>query len=208
VRRLPLFPLPVVLIPGMVMPLHIFEPRYQQMVARCLEYDRRFGILYHDPDQMGPFQMEPGRIGTVAEIGEFRMLQDGRSLLLAMGQERFRIEDGVESNTPYYEGVVSEVVDLNPTDPFALVSARARSIALFRALQRTLGPLAPGGDVEAPDLESAETLSWTLASEIEIDPAWLHALLCLGREEERLQQIDQLLSKVIGMEGWNDADGR
>jgi len=110
-RRLPLFPLPVVLFPGAVTPLHIFEPRYRQMVARCIEYDRRFGLLYHDPDRLGPFERTPGRVGTVAEIGEFRILPDGRSLLLATGIERFRIVDGIESDTKYHEALVEPLVD-------------------------------------------------------------------------------------------------
>ncbi|TVP47096.1 MAG: hypothetical protein EA350_06025 [Gemmatimonadales bacterium] len=110
-RRLPLFPLPVVLFPGAVTPLHIFEPRYRQMVARCIEYDRRFGLLYHDPDRLGPFERTPGRVGTVAEIGEFRILPDGRSLLLASGIERFRIVDGIESDTKYHEALVETMTD-------------------------------------------------------------------------------------------------
>ncbi|NNK64997.1 MAG: ATP-dependent protease, partial [Gemmatimonadetes bacterium] len=50
---LPLFPLPVVLFPGTCTPLHIFEPRYQKMVAKCLAGDRRFGLIYHDSDDQG-----------------------------------------------------------------------------------------------------------------------------------------------------------
>ncbi|CAN5816373.1 hypothetical protein BH23GEM11_BH23GEM11_18510 [soil metagenome] len=116
-RRLPLFPLPVVLFPGAVTPLHIFEPRYRQMVARCIEYDRRFGLLYHDPDRLGPFELTPGRVGTVAEIGEFRILPEGRSLLLATGIERFRIVDGIESDTKYYEALVEPMFDVAGDDP-------------------------------------------------------------------------------------------
>jgi len=205
-RRLPLFPLPVVLIPGSVMPLHIFEPRYRQMIARCLEYDRQFGLLYHDPDRMGPFEMEPGRIGTVAEIGEFRILPDGRSLLLAVGKERFQIEDGVESDTLYFEAVVSEKVDLYPADPLGLVSARSRSLALFREAQRRFGSLPPESEGEDPDLESEPYLSWALASRIQGDPAWQHDLLCLEREVDRLLRIDQILSESLGWEGENGAN--
>ena len=111
--RLPLFPLPVVLFPTAAMPLHVFEPRYRRMVARCLEYDRRFGLVYHDADEQGPFLTEPGRVGCVAEIESFQPLPDGRSLLLARGVERFRIDDGIESEEPYYEALVSPYADLD-----------------------------------------------------------------------------------------------
>ena len=68
--RLPLFPLNVVLFPGAPLPLHIFEARYRRMVARCVEYDRRFGVVFHDADRTGPFLME-GQVGWIAEIQKF-----------------------------------------------------------------------------------------------------------------------------------------
>ena len=92
-RRLPLFVLPTVLFPGALLPLHVFEPRYRQMAARCLETDKRFGVLYHDGERWGPFALREGGIGCVAEIVRFQPLPDGRSLLLTQGLERFRIVD-------------------------------------------------------------------------------------------------------------------
>jgi Lon protease-like protein len=205
-RRLPLFPLPVVLLPHSVMPLHIFEPRYRQMVARCLEFDRRFGLLYHDPDQMGPFQMEPGRVGTVAEIGEFRILPDGRSLLLAHGRERFRIEDGVESDTLFYEAVVSDLADEEPGDPEELVRSRKRSLDLFVKVLDRFGPSDP--EVGPPELEldAGRETSFRIAAWIRPDPFWQHEFLALTREVDRLRRIDRVLLDVMGAEGWNGSN--
>jgi ATP-dependent Lon protease len=205
-RRLPLFPLPVVLFPRAVMPLHIFEPRYRQMVARCLEFDRRFGLVYHDPDRMGPFQMEAGRVGTVAEIGEFRPLPDGRSLLLAHGRERFRIEDGVESDTLYYEAVVSELPDAEPGDEEALFRSRQRSVDLFRTVLDRFGPSDPEGGAPELRLDPAEEVSFRIASWIRLDPSWQDDLLAEPREEERLRRIDGVLLGVLGSKGWNGGD--
>ena len=87
---LPLFPLSLVLFPGTVVPLHIFEPRYRQMVTDILEGDRRFGLLYHDPDEHGPFMNEPGRVGTVAVIRRYQPLPDGRSMIMVRGLDRFK----------------------------------------------------------------------------------------------------------------------
>ena len=53
IARLPIFPLPVVLIPEMTLPLHIFEPRYRLMLRRCLEGDRLFGLSYHPDAEVG-----------------------------------------------------------------------------------------------------------------------------------------------------------
>ena len=93
-----LFPLPgVVLFPHAVLPLHIFEPRYRQMVAHCVEGNEQFGLIYHDPDRHGPFSTENGGVGCVARILKYQPLPDGRSLILCRGLDRFRIEDGIES---------------------------------------------------------------------------------------------------------------
>src|SRR5688500_5343510 len=102
-RRLPLFVLPTVLFPGMVLPLHVFEPRYRRMAARCLEADKRFGLLYHDESAKGAIVLTEGRVGGVAEIRQFRPLPDGRSLMLTVGVGRFRVLDTIENEEEYYE---------------------------------------------------------------------------------------------------------
>ncbi|TVR64005.1 MAG: hypothetical protein EA422_07650 [Gemmatimonadales bacterium] len=160
-RRLPLFPLPVVLFPGAAMPLHIFEPRYRQMVARCIEYDRKFGLVYHDPDRMGPFGMEPDRVGTIAEIGEFQILPDGRSLLVATGGPRFRIVDGIESDTLYYEALVEPFHD-DTEEEEELMPRRQRSLTLFEALVERIhddedaGEATSGADADPREGSEAE----------------------------------------------------
>ena len=78
-NRLALFPLDVVLFPGELIALHLFEPRYRRMVARCLEYDQRFGLIYHDSDRLGPFLIEEGRVGALGEIERHQGLKDSRS---------------------------------------------------------------------------------------------------------------------------------
>ena len=191
-HRLPLFPLPIVLFPGAMMPLHIFEPRYRQMMAHCLEGDRHFGLIYHDPDRQGPFGMEPGRIGCVAAILKFQPLPDGRSLVLTEGTERFRIEDGIESEAPYYEALVEEYPDLDQAAR-GIVRRRQDSITLFqRVLTEVLkhpGPLPP---IDA----SAET-AFQLAQAILIDPAWQQELLETRGERARLDRLDFLLRAVL-----------
>ena len=89
--RLPLFPLPVVLLPGAVMPLHIFEQRYRDMVADVLGQDRRFGLIYHDWDDHGPFLAESGQVGCVAAIREHEQLEDGRYLLILAKNNNFDV---------------------------------------------------------------------------------------------------------------------
>jgi len=191
--RLPLFPLGVVLFPGVVMPLHIFEPRYRQMVARCLEGDRRFGLVYHDPDQMGPFLLEEGRVGCVAEIQEFQPLPDGRSLILVGGVTRFRIMDGIEAGNLYFEGLVEELPDEDGSGDFGLAERRRRSVGLFQAVVEIL----PEPPERLPELDVGEEISFRLAPTIRIDPAWQQALLETRDERDRLDRLDRIFQAVL-----------
>lgn len=188
--RLPLFPLPVVLLPGLPMPLHIFEPRYRQMVARCLETDRRFGLLYHDPDRSGPYEAEAGQVGCVAEIRDFQPLPDGRSLLEVHGMERFCVEDGIESDTLYYQGLVDDYPDL-PADEAEVARRQTEMWDRFAYVLRKLevGALPPvGSDVP---------VSFQIARWIQIDPRWKQTLLESRSELQRLGQIDALLRDAM-----------
>jgi Lon protease-like protein len=192
-RRLPLFPLPVVLFPGAVMPLHIFEPRYRRMMGYCIEHDRRFGLVFHDPDQHGPFLVEQDRVGCVAHIDEFQILPDGRSLILVRGEDRFALRDEVESDTPYYEGVIDEYEDLGAADDEELISRRSRSLALFNELVDQLDNL----DGERPEIDLDEDVSFQVAGLIAVNPRWQQALLELRHEEDRLDHLDSLVKLAI-----------
>lgn len=200
-RRLPLFPLPVVLLPGDVIPLHIFEPRYRQMVARCLEYDRQFGLVYHDADRFGPFELLEGRVATLAQIGEFRILPGGRSLLLAHGIERIQIVDGIESELPYREALVAPFHDPLPEDPLALRGQREQTLEAFK---RVLERLRKGTSAESEPFsfeeeglpDPSEEVSFRLAARIRTDPSWLDKLLRIEGESERLVWINTLLEEA------------
>ncbi len=191
-KRLPLFVLPTVLLPGGQLPLHVFEPRYRQMVARCLEYDKRFGLLFYREDLYGEVRIAPGRIGCVAEIDAFQPLPDGRSLMLTEGVERFRIEALVDSGTLYSEALVGAYAD-EAQDEAELSERRQVSIDLFRSLLRTL----PEPPESVPDFNPRRETSFTIASTIEIDPTWQQGLLELRSEAARLDRIDTLLRRVL-----------
>lgn len=195
-RRLPLFPLPVVLFPGASMPLHIFERRYREMVARCLETDRPFGLLHHDWDESGPFLNETGRVGTVARIRRFRPLEDGRSLILAGGEDRFSIAEEVEAGNPYFEAVVEPYEDRPPEDHGALIERRRRSLSLFRAVVEA----SPDAD-ELPGWGPEEELSFRLAETVKIESAWQQSLLELRDEARRLERLDVIFRAALALAG-------
>jgi ATP-dependent Lon protease len=192
-RRMPLFPLPVVLFPGARMPLHIFEPRYRRMLEQCLAGDRRFGLLRHDCDERGPFLLEDGRVGCVAEIDKHQPLPDGRSLILVRGLERFRLVDGIETDAPWYEGLVERFCDTTRPHPAAIQRVRARTLELFLAV---LGSFPEPPD-EVPAFDLDRELSFQLAPTIQIDQRWQQSLLELQDEVYRLERLDAVFQAAI-----------
>lgn len=190
-RRLPLFVLPGVLYPGMQMPLHIFEPRYRRMVARCVETGGDFGLVHHDPDASGPFLIDEGRVGCSARILEYKPIPDGRSLILVQGGARFSIVDGIESDEPYYEALVRRYDD--DAVAGALPARRSASISLFREVAgRALDPGA-----ELPGFEPRAEVSFGLAERIHLEMGWRQALLESRNEFDRLDRIDAVLRAVL-----------
>src|SRR2546422_11338209 len=98
-RELPIFPLPIVLFPGAPQPLHIFEPRYRQLLQDCLAADRRFGITYVEPDPTPRADPSPrtGDLGCVALIPSHQPLPDRRANLLTDGERRLGLRGWISS---------------------------------------------------------------------------------------------------------------
>lgn len=109
--RLPLFPLGIVLLPGEPVPLHIFEPRYREMVALCLAEDIPFGIIYASESGMA-------QVGTTAKIQRVvTRYEDGRLDIIVLGESRFRLAE-VYRDEAYLTARVTPIEDgpLAPED--------------------------------------------------------------------------------------------
>ncbi len=119
---LPLFPLNVVLFPGIPFQLHIFEERYKEMVSRCLDTDGRFGVVLikDGVEALGPLA-EPHPVGCVAQIAKVERLPEGRMNITVIGQERFQIFK-LNQDRPYLVGQV-EPYPFDVDDPRALAEA-------------------------------------------------------------------------------------
>lgn len=90
--EMPLFPLNhVVLFPRMVLPLHIFEPRYREMINRCIDERLQFGVVLIDEGQEVDGGARPHLVGTAARIARVDRLDDGRMNITTIGTQRFRI---------------------------------------------------------------------------------------------------------------------
>ena len=112
VRELPLFPLPeVVLFPQEVLPLHIFESRYRIMLKTALETDSRFGVIRWDPKTK-----KIADVGCCAEIIKHQISEDGRSNIITLGQQRFRVLE-ITREAPFLTALVSWIEDEKVEDP-------------------------------------------------------------------------------------------
>ncbi len=100
-ERLRLFPLNTVLFPGATLHLHVFEPRYKQLIAECLDRGEAFGVcLIREGGEAGDPEVNPHEIGTTAEISEVMPLPFGRYYVSTIGKRRFRITD-IISREPF-----------------------------------------------------------------------------------------------------------
>jgi ATP-dependent Lon protease len=173
--RLPLFPLNVVLLPGADMPLHIFEPRYRQMVRDCLEAKSPFGMLLALPNGMAG-------TGCTAEILEVTSrYDDGRCDILTVGREPFRIVE-LFPEEPLMRGDVDFLEDRPvPVDP----RISGELIELYETCHTLIFD-----DYPRDPAESAEDkISYRVASRLPMDLLWKQRVLELRSEAERQERL-------------------
>jgi Lon protease-like protein len=96
IKHLPIFPLPLVMLPNELLPLHIFEDRYRKMLTDVEQTGKLFGITLFEAQESFIEKPPVGSIGCVAEIRESELLPDGRSNIKAHGVVRYRLLDDVE----------------------------------------------------------------------------------------------------------------
>ena len=194
-ERLPLFPLQLVLFPGMPLPLRIFEERYKLMIGRCLEERTPFGVvLIRSGEEVGG-PAEPHDVGTTATIVQFRRLEDGRINLAARGERRFRI-DVLDHSEPYLMGDVTYVESEESAAPEAEEEAQ-RAAALFGEQFRLVMAIT-GQWVRQVDLPAnPDRLADFIAHQIEIPPATKQELLETLSVPARLRREGDLLGDLI-----------
>ena len=193
--ELPLFPLPAVLFPGMALPLHIFEPRYRQLVEDCVDGDKPFGIA-RLPEGAAEVEITAGTVGCIAEIVNRETLPDGRSNILVRGTERFALVSFVTSAHPYH------VCSAAPVEDEFEIGAELDALAdrvrdTFRRVARAARTLADDPD-PLPDLpEEAANLSFAIASMIDIGIEARQEILASRSPTERLRHLDGVLTAAL-----------
>ncbi|HEX7035214.1 MAG TPA: LON peptidase substrate-binding domain-containing protein [Pseudomonadales bacterium] len=196
-REIPLFPLHPVLFPGGKLPLQIFEPRYMDMVARCMRDDSAFGVvlirkgtdarLTSDAPQPEIFD-----VGTEARITDFNQLSNGRLGIVVRGGRKFRIRSVREQDDHLLVGRV----EFLPEEPATTVGEEHRELVdILRELVKHPMIEKLGLEIE---LDDARSVGWRLAELLPIEPEIKQSLLKLQWPRERLQELTRLVNKLRG----------
>jgi Lon protease-like protein len=181
VALLPLFPLDVVLLPGTPLPLHIFEPRYKEMIGECLANNAPFGVVR---------ALEEGvaEIGCTAEIVTVtKEYPDGRMDLVAEGRKRFEVL-ALNQDRSFLQAEVLLV----PDEP--VVSSEDDRA---RAIQSHLEILSLAGAVQDLSAADQNALSFYLAGSLPLDLDFKQKLLGMRSESERLQAVAAYLEGIL-----------
>jgi hypothetical protein len=196
---LPLFPLGSILFPGMVLPLHVFEERYRQMVRDLLDRP--------EPRELGVIAIRKGRevgtenlhelheVGCVATLREVVPHPDGRFDVVAVGSRRFRLQR-VDQTLPYHQGEVEELADeVGTIEPEAVHAVQAAFREYLNALADRAGAVIHVADI--PD--EPVLLSYVVAAAMIIDVPERQGLLAAPDALSRLKAERQLLARERAM---------
>ena len=190
VRELPLFPLPdVVLFPQQLLPLHIFESRYRMLLQTVLETDKRFGIV-----RINPENGEMAEIGCCAEVLQHQTTDDGRSYIVILGQQRFRVLN-VTRETPFRSAMVSWMED-EPVKDHAELNALRDKVSSALNDVFSLTAKIQGREPELPDdlPDLPRELSFWIGAHLDNRAApEQQTLLELSDTNERLERQFEML---------------
>lgn len=192
---IPIFPLPnFVLFPGVTVPLHIFEPRYRQMINQCYEKQQPFGVVLARPQSQHLLE-EPYAVGTMAEIATLARLEDGRINLIARGGQRFRII-GQHRNRPYLTGIVEVYEDRSEPEQ-SLIEQGDRARDLFGSYLNTLLAVVGKEEVQFDLPELPGELSHFIAYFLDLENEQKQTLLELDSTVERLKSEIETLRREV-----------
>ncbi|MCA1590358.1 MAG: LON peptidase substrate-binding domain-containing protein [Acidobacteria bacterium] len=189
-RQFPLFPLPLVLLPGEMLPLHIFEPRYRQMLKDVVEFSRNmFGVTYFDAAATSEGRPAIGSIGCAAEIREKQALPDGRSNIATFGIVRYRLFEYAESDAPYFVGKVDFFED-EPEDEAEVNLVTSEVYELFERVARAAFRLS-GNRGNFPEIPNSgpEQLSFLVCAAFKLDDELKYKMLEMTSTIRRLAEL-------------------
>lgn len=185
--RIPLFPLGVVLLPAMRLPLHIFEERYKQMISECLAEEKPFGIVFFDGGAVRS-------VGCMARITEMlKRYDDGRMDIMTRGGERFVIQELMEERA-YMEARViffDDAAEIPPGDQEAVIAQALKLIQEMGDLDIGFDPTKLGGHIDP------HSFSFAIAALEGFTPPERQSFFEMISPSERLRKCVQALSRIV-----------
>jgi Lon protease-like protein len=194
---LPLFPLTTVLFPDMLLPLHIFEPRYRLLVRRCMDDDRPFGVVLIRTGQEVGASAEPHAIGTEAKIMAFSPLSDGRSYIVVRGIRRFVLEEVIPDSEPYLVGRVRylDEPEGDGAPHRAAVAVEAYGQYIVAVMAVTDDARGDRAIVDELGTVSPREAAYRIAASLAVDATERQRLLESATDAERLEAEKNLLER-------------
>jgi Lon protease-like protein len=182
--ELPIFELPVVILPGELLPLHIFEERYKRMIGHCLDNAEPFGIVFRDEGG------NAHRIGCMARVTEvLERFEDGRMNVVVAGERPFKVLERFEA--PDFPAGEVEPIEARDEpeqdDPEAASGARE---AFAQLVTQVSGEPPDAGELEAEN-------SYGIAARVELPPETKQALLELRSEPDRMRMLGNALRSLL-----------
>jgi Lon protease-like protein len=185
--RIPLFPLEVVLLPHVSLPLHIFEERYKLMIGECLAQDREFGVVYFDGSEVK-------KVGCTAKITSVRKrYDDGRMDIITRGEKRFVLKK-ISDEKPYLQGDVTYFDDEIEENTEETDRAARDGVRLLRLVYRLMRKELTFDEVAERDLQ---TLSFVIAGNQGFALDEKQRFLEMTSTSERLVACVECLKEVL-----------
>ena len=197
INTLPLFPLPLVLLPNEILPLHIFEPRYRQML-KDIELSRNvFGLTFFDSKDAIADRPAPGTIGCAAEVREAEMMPDGRSNVITQGVIRYRLIEYADAGTPYLTAKV-EFFEDEPEDEELIKPIADEVFDLFDRIAKAAFKLS-GNRGSFPEIPKTgpEQLSFLVTAAFNLDNDVKYKLTAMTSTIERLSKLKSILVQAV-----------
>lgn len=191
-----MFPLGSTVLPGEVLPLHVFEPRYRALVRDCIEQpEHEFGVVFIERGHEVGGGDERRPIGTVLKMVQVGETDDGRFAVMSVGTHRIRVVQWLPDN-PYPLADVDTWPDDEPDHPdlTARLSELLPRVRRAAALAVELGD--PGRDASEPLSEDSLVASYQVCSLAPVGPADRYDLLCAPGPMARLQMLADRLDDV------------
>ncbi len=196
--HIPIFPLPLVLLPGEMLPLHIFEPRYRQMLEDIEAERNLFGVSLFESGEGFTDRPEIGSLGCVAEVREAQPAEEGRSNILTFGVIRYRIVDYVDRGTPYLLAEV-EFFEDSGDDEAEVEKASDEIFELFERVAKAAFDLS-GNRGKFPEIQRSdpERLSFLVTAAFNLENELKYELIELESTLERFNKLKEILKSAVG----------